>query len=234
MVRIEPATRGINIRKRKKGPRDATEKAIGQEFGALNGGKGWETPGRRRKRVVEMASEGEEGGDGGGSSEVALLNGWHIFKLIPSHDHNLSHSSALAYTQSHMSPRTTPTPTRRLIPIKRLQGEPLTRTDLQYDLLHNIFSDSHPVFTDPWPNTPHFSTPKLTFRNLYIKTLLHSTKTTKAFRDKLIDSDTFAQDFAMIALLVNVGRINTTMSCASLLQIIYDFYTQCPPQSFQK
>ncbi|EKM83703.1 hypothetical protein AGABI1DRAFT_32817 [Agaricus bisporus var. burnettii JB137-S8] len=101
---------------------------------------------------------------------------------------------------------------RRLVPIKRGEGEPLTRADLQYDFLHRVFSDRQPVFSDPWPNSIDSIAPKLTFHELYIKALLNSTKTTKAFRDKLIESDTFAEDFAMIALLVNVGRINTTMS----------------------
>ncbi|KAF9454898.1 hypothetical protein P691DRAFT_780266 [Macrolepiota fuliginosa MF-IS2] len=111
-----------------------------------------------------------------------------------------------------MSRRPSPTPTRRVIPIKRVEGEPLTRSDLQYDVLHTIFSDTHAVFTNPWPNPEDPASTKLTFRNLYIKTLLNSTKATKAFRDKLAESDIFAEDFSMIALLVNVGRINTTMS----------------------
>lgn len=112
-----------------------------------------------------------------------------------------------------MSRRPSPAPSRRVIPIKRVEGEPLTRGDLQYDFLRNIFSDTHAVFTNPWPNPGDPSQAKLTFRDLYIKTLLNSTKATKAFRDKLAESDIFAEDFAMIALLVNVGRINTTMSC---------------------
>jgi Ino eighty subunit 1 len=113
---------------------------------------------------------------------------------------------------------------RKLVPIKRGQGEPLTRADLQHDLLRRIFSDTHPVFTDPWPHSARSVAPKLTFRQVYIKALLNSTKTTKAFRDKLAESDTFAEDFAMIALLVNVGRINTTMSCQSLLKSGYTGY----------
>lgn len=108
-----------------------------------------------------------------------------------------------------------PIPNRRILPIKRAEGEPLTRSDLQYDFLRNIFSDTHAVFTNPWPSPEDPSETKLTFRNLYIKTLLNSTKATKTFRDKLAESDVFSEDFAMIALLVNVGRINTTMSCES-------------------
>ncbi|KXN89836.1 Ino eighty subunit 1 [Leucoagaricus sp. SymC.cos] len=110
-----------------------------------------------------------------------------------------------------MSRRASPNP-RKAIPIKRVECEPLTRSDLQYDFLRNIFSDTHAIFTNPWPTPGDVSGTKLTFRDLYIKTILNSTKATKAFREKLAESDTFAEDFAMIALLVNVGRINTTMS----------------------
>ncbi len=112
-----------------------------------------------------------------------------------------------------MSRRPSPVPSRRIVPIKRAEGEPLTRSDLQYDFLRNVFSDTRAVFTNPWPNPEHPLENKLTFHNLYIKSLLNSTKATKAFRDKLAESDTFSEDFAMISLLVNVGRINTTMSC---------------------
>jgi Ino eighty subunit 1 len=122
-----------------------------------------------------------------------------------------------------MSRRPSPTSARKVIPIKRVDSEPLTRSDLQYDLLHNIFADAHAVFTNPWPNSGNPSGTKLTFRDLYIKTILNSTKATKAFREKLSESDIFAEDFAMIGLLVNVGRINTTMSCTSLSEAGCEF-----------
>jgi Ino eighty subunit 1 len=106
-------------------------------------------------------------------------------------------------------------PQKRAIAIKRIDGEPLTRADIQYDLLDNIFHDSHNVFTDPYPSDDTPST-KLCFRDLYIKTILNSPKATKALKDKMIDSSAFAEDFGMLSLLVNVGRVNTTMSCRSL------------------
>ncbi|KAF8078411.1 hypothetical protein FPV67DRAFT_1465168 [Lyophyllum atratum] len=102
-------------------------------------------------------------------------------------------------------------PQKRTVALKRVDGEPLTRVDIQYDVLHHIFHDTHEVFTDPYPSgdTP---APKITFRDLYLKTILHSPKATKALKDKMADSNMFAEDFAMLALLVNVGRVNTTMS----------------------
>ena len=108
------------------------------------------------------------------------------------------------------SRRPSPTP-RRIVALKRADGEPLTRTDVQYDLLHAIFGDSHSVFTDPYlANGPG---DKLCFRDLYIKSISHSPKATKALKDKMTESSVFSVDFAMLSLLVNVGRINTTMSC---------------------
>jgi Ino eighty subunit 1 len=68
------------------------------------------------------------------------------------------------------------------------------------------------VFTDPYPPDVK-PAPKICFRDLYLKYILHSPKATKALKDKMLDSQTFAEDFGMLALLVNVGRVNTTMSC---------------------
>lgn len=105
-------------------------------------------------------------------------------------------------------------PGKRTIALKRVDGEPLTRVDIQYDVLHTIFHDTHAVFTDPYPSDDATAT-KLSFHDLYLKTILHSPKATKALKDKMTDSPAFAEDFAMLALLVNVGRVNTTMSCKS-------------------
>ncbi|KAG6850314.1 hypothetical protein H0H93_014889 [Arthromyces matolae] len=107
------------------------------------------------------------------------------------------------------SRRPSPSPQKRTTALKRGDGEPLTRFDLQYDVLYHVFRDSKAVFTDPYSDS---SLAKITFHDLYIKTILHSPKATKALKDKMTESEIFADDFAMLALLVNVGRINTTMS----------------------
>ncbi|KAL0950925.1 hypothetical protein HGRIS_007681 [Hohenbuehelia grisea] len=102
---------------------------------------------------------------------------------------------------------------RKTLAIKRTDGEPLLRTDLQYDVLHNIFTDDHAVFTDPH-QTLHGDPAgtKVCFRDLYVNAIMRSPKATKVLREKMQDVPTFATDFAMLALLTNVGRINTTMS----------------------
>ncbi|KAK7463793.1 hypothetical protein VKT23_005732 [Stygiomarasmius scandens] len=96
--------------------------------------------------------------------------------------------------------------------IKKSDGEPLTRADLQFDLLNAIFSDTHQVFTDPFPNGGRPAGTKVTFRDLYVNAIYNSPKASKILKEKMSDIPDFATDFAMMTLLANVGRINTTMS----------------------
>lgn len=103
---------------------------------------------------------------------------------------------------------------RKTLAIKRGDGEPLTRADLQYDLLDHIFSNDQEVFTDPY-QTLDGSPPgtKVTFRDLYVNAIIHSPRCSRACRDKIIEIPQFGVEFGKISLLSNVGRINTTMAC---------------------
>ncbi|KAK1223773.1 hypothetical protein PQX77_013297 [Marasmius sp. AFHP31] len=97
--------------------------------------------------------------------------------------------------------------------LKKNDGEPLTRADIQFALLNCIFTDSLQVFTDPYPTLDgRPPRTKVTFRDLYVNAIIHSPKTPKALKDKMAADTAFATDYAMICLLANVGRINTTMS----------------------
>ncbi|TFK57390.1 hypothetical protein OE88DRAFT_126203 [Heliocybe sulcata] len=98
---------------------------------------------------------------------------------------------------------------RKTVPIKRSDAEPLTRKDVQYALLHYIFSDTNRVFTDPSPGK---AGNKVTFSDLYIGALFNSSKCSKVLKDKMAETPAFAVEFAKICLLTNVGRINTTMA----------------------
>ncbi|TFK76910.1 hypothetical protein BDN72DRAFT_17464 [Pluteus cervinus] len=97
---------------------------------------------------------------------------------------------------------------RKALPIKRNDAEPLTREDVQYDLLDYIFSDKEKVFTSPYSS----KLPKVTFGDLYISALSNSGKCSKVLKDKMVDTPAFALELAKISLLTNVGRINTTMA----------------------
>ncbi|KAI0651695.1 hypothetical protein C8Q79DRAFT_997031 [Trametes meyenii] len=97
---------------------------------------------------------------------------------------------------------------RKTLPIKRADAEPLTREDLQYDLLYYIFTDSTKAFVDFLaPNRPIVN-----FCDLYVNALYNSPKCSKVLKDKMVETPAFAIEFAKIALLTNVGRINTTMA----------------------
>lgn len=93
--------------------------------------------------------------------------------------------------------------------LKKEDGEPLWRVDIQYDFLKAVFDDDRTVFTNSWE--PH--RPKQNFADLYIDTMSRSSKTSKVLRDKLLSDREAAKNMAMVCLLVNIGRMNTTLNC---------------------
>nr|GAT49779.1 predicted protein [Mycena chlorophos] len=111
---------------------------------------------------------------------------------------------------------------RKSLPIKRQDAEPLTREDVQYDLLHNIFDNELSVFFSPTKGK------LVPFRELYIDALVASSKCSKVIKDKMLDNPRFALELAKISLLTNVGRINTTMALKTALR------TYHPVPSLQK
>ncbi|CAD6499852.1 BgTH12-03958 [Blumeria graminis f. sp. triticale] len=92
--------------------------------------------------------------------------------------------------------------------LKKDDGEPLWRKDIQYDFLKAVFDDPNEVFT----NSYEPDSPKQTFANLYIDTMARSSKTSKILRDKLLTEHEPAKNMAMVCLLVNLGRMNTTLN----------------------
>ncbi|KAJ7462660.1 hypothetical protein B0H11DRAFT_2159947 [Mycena galericulata] len=112
---------------------------------------------------------------------------------------------------------------RKALPIKRNDAEPLTREDVQYDLLYHIFQDKTHVFHHPIP-----SAKLCTFRDIYIHALYNSNKCSKVLKDKMVDTPAFGVELAKISLLTNVGRINTTMALKTALR------TYHPVPSLQK
>jgi Ino eighty subunit 1 len=106
---------------------------------------------------------------------------------------------------------------RKALPIKRNDAEPLTREDVQFDLLNHIFSDAKAAFTSPMPG----KSAKVTFSELYVSALYNSSKCSKVLKDKMVDTPAFAVELAKISLLTNVGRINTTMACETAASAVY-------------
>ncbi|KAM0746471.1 hypothetical protein T439DRAFT_384196 [Meredithblackwellia eburnea MCA 4105] len=97
--------------------------------------------------------------------------------------------------------------------IKKPDAEPLLRMDVQHQVLTDIFSDRTFQFTAPVDSVSPPSDPVLlNFDQLYLEAVLSSMKTTQNLRSKLIENQQFALNFCKIGLLINVGRINTTLA----------------------
>jgi Ino eighty subunit 1 len=107
--------------------------------------------------------------------------------------------------------------------IKKKDGEALTREDIQYDLLECIFNDRQTCWTDHASQyTSSARTPdRVTFRQLFVNVLVQSSKLSGNVKEKMQTDERFAVEFTKIALLVNVGRINTTMACTLAFQSAY-------------
>lgn len=92
--------------------------------------------------------------------------------------------------------------------LKKLDGEPLWRADIQYDFLAYIFHDTQKVFHNSYEK----SDVKYTFADIYIDAMARSSKTSKILCEKLLGDRKAGLNMAMVCLLVNVGRMNTTLN----------------------
>ena len=94
-------------------------------------------------------------------------------------------------------------------PIKKPDGVPLFRRDIQYDLLECLFTDPREVFTSSfYPNKA-----SLTFSQLYIEALIQSKNSSKVIQSKFKYDPEVAKNNAFVCVLVNVGKMNTTLTC---------------------
>ncbi|KAH3680782.1 hypothetical protein WICMUC_000133 [Wickerhamomyces mucosus] len=119
--------------------------------------------------------------------------------------------------------------------LKKEDGHPFTRKDIQFAFLRALFDNKVKAFSDPFPDLQervklqadedrseeglevedtreYNSEEKLTFAELYIKTIAHSSKCSKILRDRLLNDFNTSIPTCMICLLVNVGRMNTTIN----------------------
>lgn len=92
--------------------------------------------------------------------------------------------------------------------LKKDDGVPLWRKDIQFDFLKLIFDDEQKVFTCFSDGTTGH-----TFSEIYIDAMAKSSKTSKILKEKLSQDRDSAVSMAMVCLLVNVGRMNTTLNC---------------------
>ncbi|KTW31402.1 hypothetical protein T552_00047 [Pneumocystis carinii B80] len=91
--------------------------------------------------------------------------------------------------------------------LKKKEGEALLRQDIQYAFLNLVVNNDKAVFTLPQGTVNK----KVTFGELYVEYIRRSPKASKVLREKLENDKMHAMALVMIALLVNIGRINTTL-----------------------
>ena len=92
--------------------------------------------------------------------------------------------------------------------LKKEDGIPLWRKDIQYAFLLAVFDDETRAFTMASDGTKGH-----TFSEIYIDAMARSSKTSKILKEKLLSERSAALNMAMVCLLVNVGRMNTTLNC---------------------
>jgi Ino eighty subunit 1 len=98
----------------------------------------------------------------------------------------------------------------KLKALKKDDGDPLWRKDIQYDFLKAVFENRNAVFTNSYQSD---RITKQTFADLYIDTMARSSMTSKILRGKLLGEHESAKNMAIVCLLVNIGRMNTTLNC---------------------
>ena len=92
--------------------------------------------------------------------------------------------------------------------LKKEDGIPLWRKDIQYQFLKLVFENTTPCFTRLEDGKNGFD-----FADIYIECMARSSKTSKILKDKLQNDKPAAISMAMVCLLVNFGRMNTTLNC---------------------
>ena len=92
--------------------------------------------------------------------------------------------------------------------LKKEDGIPLWRKDIQYEFLDLVFHNDQKVFT-----RYSDSQEGCTFSEIYIDAMSKSSKCSKILKEKLAQDVPSAIIMAMVCLLVNVGRMNTTLNC---------------------
>lgn len=99
--------------------------------------------------------------------------------------------------------------------LKKADGEPFWRKDIQYDFLQGVFDNDVKAFTNYFPKEEvpeQYAGDKLTFSELYVRTLSESEKCSKVLKERLLKDDEMGKSVGKVCLLVNLGRMNTTVN----------------------
>ncbi|CAI4432369.1 CPI_1c_G0016980.mRNA.1.CDS.1 [Saccharomyces cerevisiae] len=123
--------------------------------------------------------------------------------------------------------------------LKKPDGEPFNRKDIQFSFMQELLMDKRQIFTNvlkplyknsivpinidgdkvsinvtdkEYDARTFVFNDKLTFAQLYVLTIATSIKCSKILRDKLLLDQQVAFSTCVLALLVNIGRLNTTIN----------------------
>jgi Ino eighty subunit 1 len=122
-------------------------------------------------------------------------------------------------------------PGRRHRHLKKRDGEPFWRRDIQYDFQRFVFGDERRVFTNPFPDPQiagFTSAPRCTFAELYIRTLAELNKCSKILKERLLKDRDMGVGVLKVCLLVNLGRMNTTINFVPEMRLTLRTYHLIP------
>lgn len=143
---------------------------------------------------------------------AAPLSGTTNPDLEHESEDNINHSSAMTTTTRRNANGSVSSvfSGNRIATLKKDDGVPLWRKDIQFLFLNYVFEDNTKVFTKASDGSAGH-----TFAEIYIDAMAKSSKCSQILKEKLLTDRASAVDMAMICLLVNVGRMNTTLNCKS-------------------
>lgn len=149
-------------------------------------------------------------------------------------DSTQSDDNATPMNESEPHKRRTKEPSKYMRHLKKPDGEFFTRKDIQFEFLHELCSDRRALFTNRYQDfftiapteeseplnvtdesyvaRKFIKNEKLTFSEYYLLTIASSTKCSKILRDKLLFDRNVAFSTCALSLLVNTGRLNTTIN----------------------
>ena len=174
---------------------ETSEPAIVRKLSASTPTKRQSSGTRKRKANGISTDKGEEPGDDEANSRAADINPSHTMTVVHTR-RNANGTIGSVYSGN------------KIRHLKKDDGIPLWRKDIQYRFLRYVFEDEKRVFT-----MASIGSKGHTFAEIYIDAMARSSKTSKVLKDKLIADYKSALSMAMVCLLVNVGRMNTTLNC---------------------
>ena len=115
--------------------------------------------------------------------------------------------------------------------LKKADGEPFWRKDIQYDFLAAVFADPTACFSNYFAQTDipmANNAPRVLFAELYIRTIAELSKCLKVLKERLLRDRDMGELVAKVTLLVNAGRMNTTINFVPEMRLTLRTYHLIP------